>query len=671
MSNISFGNLTYNEQRRIQNNSQAQQQQPQFGALDKAKLEADAVEIANKTKEKTKEQTKENFIFRTLRNTFGVEDPKKTLISIACTIGTVVGLAALGNKSSNSMAQLGQKVDDVLVNNKAYNSAANFFSGIKKSVGNTLGKSKTVQDIQETMQNRKAKPVRDLFRGMGRGFVSIFSLTPVDILEKGLKANGIDTVDKATKSLRKLVGDTPEAQKLAKELAENLVGSGEKMDNKLFCQKLSKAMAENLGCATSDKKFLNALIEDLQKGTFNGKDVSEFVDVNMKGGGPIGSWWPVNIINSIGQKLGFKKQIGRGNLGDSLVKFNAVNGSLAKTKVGSLVQKSITVPTESITNFVNDKSGMGLLLCSSIVGLYNNAQDAPKDKKVATIADDYIGTMGSIAISTPLAFGATYGLASLKNLKGDTIISKGLKQIGKFFGMGLERYAKDASGNMVSIGRTQKNIFAKGGGLALRFGLVMFVFGNLFSKPIKGAIHKIFGEPYDKATEEQKKAAEEAKNTVIPELGITQGELMEKIEKNPQVLQRIQQEPMLARELQANPKKLLELLDGSAPQAQTPSNRPLSPANQNFVNGKKPTASNNQNNVNNTPDSSVQKAPKANTEEPQQVEEQAEEKQMDTATYIPSSEYIAKSSVSTEQSQEINNALTRADKILAKAEKYI
>ncbi len=50
--------------------------------------------------------------------------------------------------------------------------------------------------------------------------------------------------------------------------------------------------------------------------------------------------------------------------------------------MGSFVQQSLLFPTEAISNFVNDKSGLGFFLCGMIMNLYNNVQDAPKDKKL-------------------------------------------------------------------------------------------------------------------------------------------------------------------------------------------------------------------------------------------------------------------------------------------------
>lgn len=730
MNNISFGNLTYqNTQKKLQNPASQQE----FGSLDKAKLQQDAVELSSKAKE----EVKENFVYRTLRNTFHVEDPKKFLISLGLTLGTVVGGAYVGNRLSNSTATLGNKVDKFLENNKAYNAVGDALNGAKKKVGNKLSQSKTIQDITETFELRKAKVRCDITRGYGRGFVSIFSLTPVDIFEKAFKQAGIDDVQSATKAMKKLVGDA-EAEKFAKQIlnldgvekaadslkkysnnlddllqqaatsqklqkalttqdlakelagmsnpkkvakvlkkalgdnadidkinqiAKEIVENRTVKDNRAFCESVSMAMRKHLGCAGNGAddyaKFTDYLIE-MQKGTLNGVDVSEFVNVNMTDksmNGIISSWWPVNIINSIGKKFNPNFNFCRGNLGDSLVKFNAVNGTLAKTKAGSLVQKSITVPTESITNFVNDKSGLGFFLGQSIFGLYNNVQDAPKDKKAATVADDYIGTIGSIAIATPLAFASTYGLASLKNLKGDTIITKGLKQVGKFFGMGLERFAKDGK----SLGATSNPVIKLAGG-ALRFVLVMFVFSPKFQQPIRNAIHKIFGKPYDKAAEEQQQKLEQEKNTIIPELGITQGEFVEKINSNPAAIEKIQQDPELAAELQKNPKKLLDLLDGkevSKVPATEESTNGLSPLNSKVV-AQQPQQP-----------QQAQQAQQAPSAQPQAQAQTVTDTQIDTATYVPSSKFVAKNSISPEQSQEIDKAMAKADKILAKAQQYI
>ncbi len=491
----------------MQYNPQQTEQNPNnFGAIDINAISQDTAQLT----QKAGEQIKENWFFKMLRKTFGVKDPKKTTISIALTVATVVGCAILGNKLSDKTADLGLKVDEKILGKKGGSIFSKIGKGLSKAkskIGKFLKKSKTINDISDTLKNRHAKPKADLTRGYGRGFVSIFSLTPVDIMNKAFAKDkaafakalkegnvGRQTVitKKIQKSIAKLVGDGK-----AKEFTEQILGiSKDKLENREFCSKLTEAIKEHFGCGDNKRKLLDVL-KGIKSGNVNGVDVSEFTNVNMKGGGFIASWFPVNIINKIISAVKGSSNFGRGRLGDSLIKFNAVNGTLADTKLGQLAQKVITVPTESISNFVNDKSGMGLLLCGSMIGTYNNAQDAPKNKKVATVADDFVGTIGSIAISTPLAFKTTYGLASLSNLKGNSIITKGLKKIGNIFSMGLDKVA--ANGSIIKNTSKMKGLI--GGGL--RFAAIMFVFSSLFSKPIKAGIHKVFGKPYTGAEAQQ------------------------------------------------------------------------------------------------------------------------------------------------------------------------
>ncbi|MBQ9245337.1 hypothetical protein IJ182_03620 [bacterium] len=526
--------------------SKIDSQQGNFGAIDTEKLKQDTVEVA----QKTEEQVKENWFFRTLRNTFGVKDPKKFTISAALTIATVVGLAAIGNKMADPTAEFGVGVDEKLKANKLFSGISNIAKkvtgGIKSFV---LKHSKTARDLEDTFKNRMAKPKTDLTRGYGRGFVSIFSLTPVDIIKKAFApqakdyarltdemvnisntlngtgektkkglfhlaskaAKGVSELswsdyataqekqkeiyNKVLGSVKKLVGDT-DGGKNARLFTDHILGLGsDKIDNREFCSLLSNAIRENFGCTDNNRKFLN-ILKGLKAGNIEGLDVSEFTNVNMKGGGIVGSWWPVNIINKIISTVtGKPSTFGRGRLGDSLIKFNAVNGTLADTQLGKLVQKSVIVPTESISNFVNDKSGLGVGLCTTVMSTYNAAQDAPKGEKGATVADNFVGTIGSIAIATPLAFKTTYGLASLANLKGDGIISGLLKKVGSIFAMGLDKVAADGS---KIVNKSHFKGFAGG---AMRFILIMFVFSSLFAKPINKLIHKVFGTPSTKKAE--------------------------------------------------------------------------------------------------------------------------------------------------------------------------
>ena len=490
--------------------------------------EQDSVNIAQKATQKATQEVKENWLFKNLRN-LGVKEPKKFITSVSLTIATVLGLAILGNKMSNKTAHWGIKVDEFLEGKDWYKKLANGIKTGKQKITNTLRKSDTIRDVMDTLsdETKKAKPKIDMCRGYGRGFVSIFSLTPVDTLKKGFK-----NADDAEKALRKIVSDD-KAKNFAKQLfATNKAEAIQ--DNRKFCHELSNAIREKFGCVNDNKKFLG-ILESLQKGNIDGLDVSEFKDIVMKEkglGSFIGNWWPATAIEKVGRIFKKDFQFCRGNLGDSLIKYNAVNGSLAKTSLGKLAQNITTVPTESITNFVNDKSGLGVFLCSSIITMFNGMQDAPKGKKKSVIANDFVGTIGSIAVATPLAFKTTYSLASLANIEGKTIGAKALKAIGKFFNMGLS----DKSGGL-----------AKVGGGALRFILVMFVFSSIFRKPIDALVHKIFGKPYNAQEEAQKKAQEEQLNAVIPELGITNKQLLEIMqdEKNLPALQRIAQDPQL------------------------------------------------------------------------------------------------------------------------------
>ena len=503
MSELITNNI-YPQQQNLTVPQQSTAQNENFGAVDLNAVKEDTVQLAQKTGDDIKN---ENWLFRTLRNTFGVKDPKKLLISVGLTLMTVIGCAYLGNKMSDKTAEFGLKVDEKILGKDGKSIWARIGKSLSSAKSNAIKwarkHSKTIDDLADTFQNKMAKPKSNMTRGYGRGFVSIFSLTPVDILEKAFKGD--------IAAFKKAAGDTAAQDKIVARIKEQLtklvgsdaadtfakqiLGTAEKMDNREACSLFSKALSKNFGC-TSKKDFL-ALLKKIKAGEIDGSQI--FTKVEMIDRNPICSWWPVNITRKITRIFNKNSKIGLGNLGDSLIKFNAVNGTLADTKLGSLAQKSIIVPTESISNFVNDKSGLGVLLCGSILSTYNNAQDAPKGKKVGTVADDFVGTIGSLAIATPLAFKTTYGLASLNNVEGKTFITKALKKIGGIFNMGL----KDGS----------KFLPRKLGGV-LRFALIMFGFSAMFSKPIKKVIHKIFGEPYDPSAEKKnEEASQSAQNT--------------------------------------------------------------------------------------------------------------------------------------------------------------
>ena len=225
-----------------------------------------------------------------------------------------------------------------------------------------------------------------------------------------------------------------------------------------------------------------------------------------------------------------------------------------------------------------------------------------------------------------------------------------LKPLGKFFGMGL-----DAAKN-----KTWKNLPARYGGGLLRFIMIMFVFQPFFNKPIQAAIQKIFGKPYDKDEAAKTAELEAQKQQIVPELGITQGELMDKIQKNPKALEKLQTDPKLAQTIQQNPKALLDLLDGKDVQYIEPTPTPasqgqiLSPANKSVIGNSTNMTTNTINKVTTNNQTTNQN------------------NNVDSATYIPSSAFTApSSSLSQEQLNEYNAMMTKADKALKRAEQYI
>ena len=131
-----------------------------------------------------------------------------------------------------------------------------------------------------------------------------------------------------------------------------------------------------------------------------------------------------------------------------------------------------------------------MLLGLSVVNSFNSAQDAPKGKKTATLADDFLGTIGSIAIATPLAFMATYKIATLNNLKGTNTFSKILKKLGGIVNVGLDKPL--GNGQYIEQVAKSNTFFGKLGhnakslwGYGFRFYLLMSGFSSLFMKPIK------------------------------------------------------------------------------------------------------------------------------------------------------------------------------------------
>ena len=695
-NSVSFNAL--NKKISFEANQKKENSQENFTALDKEQLKQDTVEPAKKTAE-------DNFIVRTVKKVFGNKDVTKCIKSVLLTIISTIGVAYLGNKSLKFMTNAGLRLDSKLLKDGSlYKKIGDFFKGIKTQAATKLKDSKlfgkTFKDITETFKSNKAKPRFSFAKGQGRGFATQFAYTVGDVVhtspfkanskffDKIKKAIGRDGAEKLLvevttdetsaleklknlfadeaddilasikknnetfkKSLKALVGDGVDIEKYFKKF----IGSENIDDQREFAQELTELIAKKARLDKAQPDYYEKLANifgKLKAGDFTDElaDLSEEVDgvklgdfftnITMNREGFIGGWWPSNIIDKLGKKLGIIKKgknFGKGNLGDALLKFNIADGKMARTKLGSLLQQSVLIPAESISNYNCDHAGMNLFLVPMIYNLFNTAQDAPKGQKVATVADDWVGSIGNIAIAMPASFAATYGLATLGNLKGDSLLTKYLlKPIGKFFSMGL--------------GKT-KNPIARAGGLFLRFAMMMAVFSPIISKPINKLIHKIFGKPYNPEEEAQKAQLEAQKNTKIPGLDITYGELEEKIQNNPQVFERLQTDPMLARQVNANPQLLLDLLDGKEI-TQKPKDALVSPLNKDLINKYSKTPS-------------YQPMPQAQ----QAIAGNAQ--MLDTATYIPSSGYVAKSSISKEQIEEYNKLMAESDKLLESVNKFL
>ncbi len=587
-NNFAFGMMTNqpamqrNQQQNGQNAVDSYNQQ-NFGAIDTERIKQDTVELTNKATE----QAKGNGFVRAVKNIFGGRGFKRFMTSLGLTLGTVVGLAVLGNSkiSVHKLPEIGIKVGEALDNNGLYKSITGFFKKGKDRALNVLRKSKSFQDIEHTLKVNKAKPKWSIARGQGQGMKTIFSLTPPDILKHVLGGFGNET--EKLNSLKKLTGSDKKAKELLTMIEKSMDLNGEQLTNVQICNRFTDMIKDNFGC--KNHKDLLKILSQLENGKITGLDgklsldMSEFTGVLMDGEGKglaklqdiMGSWWPVNFIDKAGKKImgDSWKPFCKGNLGNSLIKYNVISDNLASNKIGSLIQKSLLFPTESISNFVNDKSGMGALLCFQIMSLYNSAQDAPKGKRASVVAHDYMGTMGSLAFTMPMAFGLTYGVASMGNAEGKTLFTKALKPVGKFFGMGLDPVI-----NGRAVDKTAKTFIGKGfkhvkngtGGV-MRFLLISMVLQGIFSKPITAAINKVFGKPYD-PVEAQQEEAQKAQAEAMKNLNMTEEQALQKLQAHPEIIQALQSSPEAMAQIQQNPMLLLELLASipDEPAAQMP-----------------------------------------------------------------------------------------------------
>lgn len=591
-----------------------------FTAVDTEKLKQDAVELSGKAADKVEE----NSPFSMLKNMMGIDfknHPKRTAISLALTLATVVGLAALGNSkfSTKTIVNLGHNVDDILKNSKIYTSVAGFFSGAKSGITSFLRKSKTIDNIFNTLKNNSARPKWQIAQGQGQGARRIFKMTPPDVVKTAL-----DFADDAAKpgtldTLKKLAGSTTAADDLYE-----FIKTATNNENGDVCKRLTDVIAKNFGCMDAsgniNKKNLNVILNQIKNGTIKGLDgslnidVSELTGVVMDSGfskakGPVGkilsalggtqtAWWPTNAINKVIDVLHLPvRHIGRGNLGDALIKYNVITGQMADTAVGRLVQKSVVLPTECISNFVNDKSGAGVMISlMALPGMFNNIQEAPKEQKVATAADSLISSVGSFTITMPLAFGTTYGLASLANMatrkEGGGLLAGPLRTIGKFFGMGLDPIKNGVAVPKAlpfksAILNAPVQLFRKAKGLgggALRFILITAVFSALYMGPIRKIVNKIFGKPYSIDEEKTKAAQEEAQKAQQAQLEAA----LTKIQAHPEILQAIQSDPKIAAAIQKDPTILIQLAASipDVPAQPRPGAFTPSPILQNYINNQ-------------------------------------------------------------------------------------
>lgn len=771
---ISFGNLTTNNNQIIPELQKRIESQENFTAIDTEKLKQDTVELAKNAKDTAQTKVEENFIYKTLRNVFGIQDPKKFLISAGLMIATTLGFAALGNKFNKQIIDFSHNIDDIVKNAPIFKKIGNFTDGIKKNIGDFFNQFDWAKDIKETFAKRKSGPVLGMAKTIGPKGQMCYNVSDTaqaihtnvnsgEAFKQAKKAFGgwfnprsrsqalefiknTEIKDKATNEIfdefkfnnekinelvdewiqtedsfgifgfftkdkkieafaqkiaqengltseqtssliSKLQSISPQARmvknlgnkidaaetskgnKALKEALEFLIGEDNKdfeyfrnnfmeintdPDRGNFARKLTDAIinkhlkeGENL----DDPKVINKILWELKEGTgrFAGEEAKDFLQITMNRESFIQRWAPVNGINLLGKKI-FKdkwpKNFGKGNLGDALIKFNMADGRLASTTLGRLTQKIPLYTTESISNHVADLSTINLFITvPALLDLFNTVQEAPKEQKGATLADNFVGSLGQFVFSLPLASAITYGVATLKNLeKGGP-----LKWVGKIVGMGLPTLTKNGA-------IPEPKFIKRFAGGAFRFWAIMFLLSPKITSAIEKLVHKTFGKPYNKEEAEKAKQLEEQRKQMIPELGITQGELMDKMEKNPQAMQKLQSDAKLAYTIEQNPKLILDLLDGKEVQYIEPPKSPasqgviLSPANKDRLNNKTNMNSTNQNQVNSTNQITA----------------------TDSATYIPSSAFVApKTTMSAQQQGEYDAMMSKADKYLAAAEKYI
>ena len=531
----------------------------QVNVLNKEKSKQNNQDIVNKTKE----HVSENIVFRTLRSS-GVNDPKKFLISLIGTIVTVVSVAILGNKLTTPAAKLGNSIDNFLTGDniigKLRNGVVDFLQKGKDYIKNLIPTPKFVYNIKNALKN-PVKPRWQIARGYENGAKGVFSNTIIETITNAVnhdKQSAISTLSNL------LGGNQIKANALVRKMA--------KTPNVKFADDLISEIAKANNCE-GDTEKLRIVFEKLSKGEFG----SGLNNINMTHKGilnALGSWWPAEIINKFYKGI-HKKDCGylKGNLGDSLIKYASIRGKLAKTLPAKIVQIIPPLVGDQVSNFVNDKSLFGILLCKNLISNFNILQEAPDDKKIPTALNDAVSGSLSWLVAMPVSYGIVYSLASLGKMQGKGFVTSLLRGVGKIFALGLDKTS--------TLGGLKGIV----GGLG-RLLLIMGVLQPFIGKKIDSLCSKIFGKPYDPREAQKQKEIEKEMNTIIPELGITQGELLDKLNKNPDLDKILEETPELAGEIQKNPKKLLDVLDGKVNSPKSKQKIIMSPANQKLINKK-------------------------------------------------------------------------------------
>ena len=391
---------------------------------------------------------------------------KKGVISAVLSVATVVGVTLAVNKNINGIWKAGEKLDTVLQNSKVYNKIVEF--GKKVAEKNPLKNSELAKDIKNvTSKANRVQPKMQMAKMTVLGPKGIFSLTSSEILNGIAKNCGNEA--KFAEYLEALVGkDAKICGKTVSEAANILFNQGTVGESFKFSSELMSAIKSQHGLKTTQDML--KFFDGVKAGKIGEKTFEFAQNVKVKG------WAPGT----------------KGNLGETLKKFAIMDGQSAKTKLGRLVQQSPLILSESIGNCVNDRTMFGIALGATYLPQnFNEAQDAPKGKKVRTVAAEFVSTAASWAIGMASAGAAIYSLASLKNLKSAGNIANILKKVGNVASIGLGENAGKAKGLL---------------GGAMRFAGVMFLSSKI-SKPIDNTVKKAFGVP----TQKEKEAIEKAK----------------------------------------------------------------------------------------------------------------------------------------------------------------